>query len=345
MKYRNTFVACICLFLVWNISGSSAQKNIYLPMNASRIRALGMGAAYQAARDDLAAISYNPAGYTLYEEAKNFRLTLFLSPVMPALVGSDSKAFFNRNVENRETVYAAIISSIKGINFTYKNLDLGILLGEPSIVDTTLITYRKNPFHVKSLYRNHYDAVVLRIKLAEQVAIGVSGFLNYFETDGRGREWDFAASYGITLQPSNYMRVGVSLFTATAKRGHSREFLDEIYSDAVNLGVTFIAPWQFVFGLDIRNLAVSQEVIGERYLAGFENSFWQQVAIRAGLPSHPEDKSLAQPFGFGIVNLNSIWGENRRFKQNNYAVNYVLIRKKIVGADYNIHAFNLSFRF
>jgi hypothetical protein len=330
-------------FVGWDTSGLCAQENVFLPMNASRVRALGMAAAYQAARDDLATISYNPASFSLYNESKKFRLTAFLAPVMPILISRNSTNFYDRAVEKKETVYASVVSFIKAVNITYKNLDFGFLVGEPPFAETALAREKK-AFHVNSLYNNHYDAVYLRIKLAEQVAIGASVFLSYYETAGNRRDWGVSASYGITMQPNDYFRFGVSLYSAPTEIKESREFLDEVYNDAIGLGATFFMPWQMILAFDIRNLAVNQDRMGERFLVGLEQSVWSQLAIRTGVQYHPDDNSLTHTIGLGVLNLNALWGRNRQLRHHDFALNYALVRKKIMQVKYHIHAFSLQIR-
>ncbi|MFQ5631371.1 MAG: hypothetical protein ACE5I1_21575, partial [bacterium] len=278
------------------------------------------------------------------QESKDFRLTVFVSPLMPIWVSNHSQEFFERDAKKSENVYASITSVIKAINITYKNLDFGLLVGEPSFAETNLFQSKK-ALHVNALYKNHYDAAILRIKLAEQVAIGASVFLEYFETDGNDRDWGISASYGITMQPNDYMRVGVSLFSASAKIKSSRELIDEIYNDAIGLGIAFFTPWHMELGFDIRNLTVNQDTQGEQFLAGLEQNIWNQLAIRAGVQYHSDDKSLTHTVGIGLLNFNAIWGENRKFKHNDFAFNYALVRKKILEAKYHIHAFSFRIRF
>lgn len=330
-------------FTGWDNSGLSAQENIFLPMNASRIRAIGMAAAYQASRDDLATISYNPASFSLYDGAKNFRLTAFFSPTTPILISRNSTQFYDRTVEKKETIYASILSLIKALNITYKNLDFGFLIGEPAFRETAVIQ-GKQAFHVKSLYNNHYDTVYLRVKLAEQVSIGASVMLSYLDSEENQRDWGVSATYGITMQPNDYMRVGVSLFSAPTEFSQTREFLDEVYNDAISLGATFFTPWHTILGFDIRNLAVNQGGIGERFLVGIEQSVWGQIAIRTGVQYHPNEESFTHTFGLGFLNLNGLWGESGQFKHNDFAINYAFMRKRIMQVKYNIHAFSLQIR-
>lgn len=345
MKYITLLLLFWISVLGSGASELSAQEHVYLPGNGSRIRALGMGAAFQAVRDDLAALSFNPANYDLYAETKAFRLTLFLSPITPVLIAMDDEAFFGRKAGEAERTYVLLASLIKGVNFTYKNLDVGLLIGEPLLTTLPEDASTRRFIHATRLYNNHYNALALRIKLAEQVAIGGAAYLVYFDDAGQRRQWDIGASYGITLQPSKKFGVGVSLFTAAVGITHSREFIDQIFNDAINVGVAYQPRNDFLLAVDVRNLGVGLESAGEMYLAGLEKSFFRQVALRFGVQYAAAADEISPTFGVSLIDLNTLWNRSRRFRHHNFALHYALIRKKMDGNFVYFHMFNAYFRF
>ena len=333
----------ILIFIALSGQELLAQQNVFLPMHASRIRAVGIAGAYQAVYDDLAALSYNPASYSVYRDAKNFRITFFLTPAAPMIIYRNPDRFYARPARQGEKNFAAIFSLFKAINFTYKDLDFGFVFGEP-IFSTQELLQAKQALHLNHVYNNHYHTAALHLRLAEQVSLGVSLYLNYFEPEHGQRDWALSASYGVILQPNDYLRVGVSLFSAASKLPRNYEFIDQKYNDALGLGLAVQAPWRMQFSFDVRNLTVNQDVVGERLLAGVEQQILGHIAVRAGLQYHTNDQHFAQTFGLGLLNLSRFRGDRDQFKHTEYAVNYALVRKKLFEELYFIHAFSLQVR-
>lgn len=343
---KSSINSMLLLFLCFLATPCIAQsgKNMFLPLNASRLRALGLAGALQATRDDLASISYNPANYSLYRESKTFRVTLFFAPFTSALAGLYPDKFLGRAAQRNEGYYVAAASFLKGLDITFGSLNAGFLFGEP-VFNFTRSQNETSGFHVNSLYSNHYNSFILRLKLADQVAIGASASLVYLQPEGSGRRWSLAASYGIAMQPNDHIRVGLSLLSASTEILHYREFLDEMYSDALNLGISVRMPGHFLLNFDLRNLTVTQEIQDEKYLLGLEKSFWKQLAVRAGVQFDPQDGFYTYSFGVGLLNFNKFYSDSRAFTHENYALNYVFIRRLVGSRFHSIHGLNFYIRF
>lgn len=341
MKSRWFLFPVLC---IWFCSENVfSQTHVFLPGNISRVRAFGMAGAVNALEDDFGAAAYNPANYTFYGEPKSFRMTLLLAPVTPAVIVQDDTAFWGRQVSNREKIYSAVLSVLKAVNFSFNSIDVGFVFGEPLLM--AVPSYERERFlHMRDVYDNHYDAMIIRIRLAEQVAFGASLHLIYLQNSAGKRIWKFASAYGVFMQPSRYLRFGVSLFSFANDATTSRLFLEELRSDAVNVGLTLATPSHFNASLDIRNLAVGNAGPREQYFLGLEQTIFGQIAIRGGSQYQIDSKSFTYTAGIGLFDLNVLFPQQNRFKHANFALNYAIISKKIVDRDYLLHAFSLNFR-
>ncbi|RME02145.1 MAG: hypothetical protein D6814_00180 [Calditrichaeota bacterium] len=339
-------IKCGIYFLLLSLllpAAAPAQTHIFLPANLTRVRALALAGAVTSLEDNLSSISYNPANFTLYQEPKRFRFTLFLSPLMPGIIANNPEAFLGEPAQGNDGLVASILSLFKGIDFTLSSLEIGFQFGEPRILD--LATYRdKNFLHADDLYKNHYESVVVRLRLAEQVSVGSSIHLMYFDTDSVGRRWKLATSYGVAMQPHRNVRFGVSVFTFPNEIRNYRMLLEQVFDEAINLGISYQTPWDTKIALDVRNVSVGQKGPREQYFMGIEQEFFKQIALRGGIQYHTEDGSFTFSTGAGLFNLNILHGRGGKFRTSNYAINYALVFKKYGNEKYFVHALNFMVR-
>ncbi len=323
---------------------SHAQKqHIFLPVNMSRVRALGLAGAMVSLEDDLGAINFNPANFSLYREYKSFRLTFFLSPLAPYILAKQRDLFFGYSPDKRASQAATVLSLFKAINITIKSLDIGFQFGEPRILD--LSRYQDRPFlHAVDVYQNQYQSVFFRWRLAQQVAVGSSLHLMYYVNPEGRRKWTIAATYGVTMQPHRRIRFGVNLHTFPNEISTYRNRLENIVDEAINLGLSYLTPWQSSISINVRNVGMSTEGPREQYLAAVEQEIFHQVALRGGVQYNIEENHFVYTMGVGLLNLNMFFGESGKFKNSNYALNYALIIDRRSEVVYYIHAFSFFLR-
>ncbi len=333
-----------CAITEMQAQSNKADNTAFLPTNLSRVRALGLSGAVNAVEDDFGAALYNPANYTFYRQKKNFRLTVLLNPILPAVITRNSDDFFAYTPKGNEAVTATLLSLIKGINLTIRNIEIGLNVAEPGLKRAPV--YTDKPFlHASGLYLNQFNTLTLNFHLAEQVNVGASIYLAYAESDTTWRRWTYGASYGILLKPKKYFRVGVSLTSLPSSFNGYRMAFDEIESDAINIGVALVSPWQTTLSFDVRNIALGKDGPREKYFAGVEQVFFNQIALRSGFKFRLEDSGVfSYSLGAGLLNLNSFYGKKHRLRHPNFALNYAVIFEKFAGQTYAVHAFSLLVR-
>ena len=339
-------IACFLLLLasIASMPGEGlSQTHVILPSNIARIHALSLAGAATTLSDDLGGMTYNPAAYELYREQKRFRFTLFLSPLAPGIVYSKSDEFFAEPKPDKERNQATALSFIKGFNITFSSLAIGFLFLEPKLIASE--TYAgASTLHMNSVYKNHFNTMIVRLRVAKQVSVGATLNMLYFEGENGEREMRLASSYGVFMQPSRSLAVGVSLHSLPDEIANYRSFLEEIADEAINIGISYTTPWRTSFYIDVRNIGVGEKGPREKYITAVEHGFFGQVALRGGLQYHPEDKSFVYSAGIGLLNLNAFFPAKSAFQHSNYAINYSIVRKVLGSEVFFYHAFNLVFR-
>ncbi len=344
LRIRETHFITIIIFLAAVVVFSPpicAQEKVYLPFNSTRVRALGIGGAVTALPDNFGASAFNPGNYDFYSTRDGFRLTMSISPLMPAIVLKYPEQFFGQaGFDDNIKAYAAIISLIKSVNINYRNLNIGVVLGEPTFL-VPEFSESKQLINANSLYWNHTNSLMLNFKLADQVAIGAGLHLIYF-SEGNRRNYAYANSYGIMMQPKSYFRVGINIFNLPKEVEEGREIYDDISNEAIGIGTAIFFPFKTTFSFDIRNLALDRIAKREKYLFGLESQVIKHVALRSGLKVVDFAARPGFSFGLGLLNSNSYHTTKYKLNHNNYLLNYAVIFNTFQNKKYAIHSFSFT---
>ena len=341
-RENHTIKLCFSLLVFVFISSPVySQKNIFLPSNSTRVRALGLAGAVTAVQDNIGSTAFNPGTYVFYSARDGFRFSINLSPFMPVLIARYPNDFFgNIAFDTKDKLYAGLLSLIKSINLNYRSLNIGIILGEPNYLSPESTVNNKFIYN-QALYSNHTNTFMLNFQLAEQVAIGAGLHLMYYD-EGKNRFHAFATSYGIMMQPKPLFRVGVSIFNLPPELQNSKELYDEVKNEAINIGTAIFLPYKNMLSFDIRNLALGSSVAKEKYLIGFENTLGGQIALRCGMKLVDFSSQPAYTFGIGLFDSNFYHNFRYRLKTNNYLINYAILIDTFDYQKYFIHTFSFT---
>ncbi|KAA3616269.1 MAG: hypothetical protein DWQ05_11025 [Calditrichaeota bacterium] len=333
----STTISLVTLFLL-SIPVYS-QNQTYLPFNTIRVRSLGLSGAVTAVRDNIGASLYNPGNYDFYSSKDGFRFSATISPLMPALVLKYPGDFFgNATYSDKDKIYASIISILKAVNFNYRNLNVGIILGEPSFISPELMD--DNRFiSSPTLYSNHTNSLLVNFKLADQVAIGAGLHLVYYDIENK-RAYSYATSYGIMMQPKTYFRVGINILNLPKEIEKSRENYDDMTDEAIGIGTAITFPFKTTLSFDIRNLALGSNQMREKYLVGLENTVAGQVAFRTGIKFVDFASQPGYSFGIGLINSNIYHVQRYKLNHDNFLLNYAYSVDRFLGETFAIHSFS-----
>ena len=348
------FMCCLSvgtLLGAWVQAGRGQEpENYYIAVSTLMARPLGMGGAFTAVDDDLAALLYNPASFSLYKDhrANVGRVTLFLNPIAPVVALQDPAALFGRNYFTAEEVAAIVGMLIKGMTLSLGHFEVGALLGEQSPQPERFSTLQV--FDAHEYLDNQYNVLAARMRVAERVSLGGSIGLYYSGVEPRGRKWGVGTSYGVLVRPGREVSVGVSYITLPQMQRDYREDLERIVSGALNFGMSVRFKFGATVAADIRNLGEEKgttgELVREAHL-GLEQILLTQVALRAGLfrkRQEAVDDRYALSAGVGLINGNGFWSSRRRFSHGNWIINYGVVTETLRGQRRFYHALSMIFR-
>lgn len=334
----------ICLLIMVTVASVSfAQGNRFVTLNNLKARPLAMGGAFTAIEDDLSAINFNPAAFTLYGTPKSRRITLFLNPVSPIVGAVKSKDLFSGNGSNFDDYLLALSLFLKSVSFTFSRLELSILLGEQGLYSQTVFPSEK-VVEVSGFRQNHSHSFVASLKLAEKVSFGgtASVLFQSKQGDPLDRETGWGISYGILLKPEKKLNIGVSFFSFADSLRRFREPIEGIVDESVNVGVSYQPFDGTLLSADFRNLGEEDSVAVRELHLGFEQVFFSHLAIRGGFFRQDDDRVFS--FGIGLLDENKFFDSERTFKHRNFMLNYTFVYQETSAMDFRWHFFSLLFR-
>jgi len=343
-----------CL-MVWIVLGiwiqearGQEREHYFIAVSTLVARPLGMGGAFTAVNDDLAALLYNPANFTLYQDYRARRLTIFLNPVAPIVTLQKPEALFGRAYITWEEAAAVAAMLVKGMTLSLGSFEFGALFGEQSPQPEHFSAQRV--FDANGFLDNQYSILAMRMRVAERVSLGGSLGLYYRSEVERGRRWGVGTSYGVQVRPSRRVAVGVSYFTFPQMAPGYREAIERIVDGGVNLGVSVQSKFGTTIAVDFRNLgdenAAAGELMREAHL-GVEQVLLAHLALRAGVfrkrDENAENRYVLSA-GLGLADANGFWTLKRRFSHSNWIFNYGAVTETLAGQRRFYHALSMIFR-
>jgi hypothetical protein len=344
--------SCLIVWIVlgmWIREGRGQEgEHYFIAVSTLVARPLGMGGAFTAVNDDLAALLYNPASFSLYQDYRARRLTVFLNPVAPLVALQKPDALFGRVYITWEEAAAVAAMLVKGMTLSLGSFEFGALFGEQSPQPELFSTQRV--FDANNYLDNQYNILAMRMRVAERVSLGGSLGLYYRNEGEHGRRWGVGTSYGVQVRPSRRVAVGVSYLTFPQMAPGYREAVERIVDGGVNLGVSVHSKFGTIIAVDIRNLgdenAAAGELMREAHF-GVEQVLLSHFALRAGVfrkrSERAEDRYVFSS-GLGLADANGFWTPKRRFGHSNWIFNYGVVTETLAGQRRFYHVLSMIFR-
>lgn len=315
------FLVWLFGFVVLAVSVAGQTRQQFHTLSTTWARALGMGGAFVAVEDNLAALLYNPANFVLYRELQSHRLTFFVNPVGLAAALYRPEDLHGRREWRLQEIGTSLELLIRGAAFSTNSFELAALVGEES--PSPVFAHRPDVFSTRHYSRNQYSLVAGRARFAGRVAIGGSLGV-YYRDSPSGRRSGLGSSYGVTLLSSSNIRIGVSYWSFSAGMEDYRREPERIVNEAVNLGMAYKTSFGLLLAVDIRNLGEEARAPVREIHVGFEQKLLSWVAMRGGYFRDRLQQHNIITAGVGIIDQN-LWRPLRhRFQEPDWAVNYAL---------------------
>ncbi|MBN2410885.1 hypothetical protein JXQ31_04275 [candidate division KSB1 bacterium] len=313
--------------------------------NSLRARSKAMGGAFFAVSDGLSSAFYNPASLDLFRYPRSTKFAFFLNPVAPAsLINDAGDLSVEKKYDSVDWINVAGLLT-KGFALSRPAFSAVLLLSEelprqevPDKVE------KNNVISSKGILDWNYDILAVKLRLAEQISIGASGFLfTSIHNDSLKRQ--YGSSYGINIQPNSYISVGVAYFDIPSNVADLMFLQNRIIDETINVGI-LIKPFRFLsFSLDSYNVSEDNAKITREIHVGTEFVPAGFTAFRAGFYREQDTEIDVYSVGLGLIDNNSFHSTDDSFSSHNFAFNYGLQVKKVENNLYYQHYLTFLLRF
>ncbi len=279
-------------------SVSIADGHIRLvTLSTVKTRSLSMGGAFTSVRDDLAALDFNPAAFTLDPYNGENRFYAYLNPIGPFV------SIKNRHDYSDWTVPVGMC--IRGIGFSMGPVDIGAMFGEESLRNQARLV-RQDFFDGSEYETERTHSLGFSFALAPRVSLGFAG-----EMFIRNKDWHklrFGYRYGLVVQPRSNITVGLCYVDFPDEFRNDRVSLERLADETLNVGISY-RPWTFFhMALDIRNVSDEDKPAVREPHLGLELQPLSHLVFRGGYARSTDGKLETFSFGLGVLDINRfIW--------------------------------------
>ncbi len=294
-------VALAACFLLLFERPASPQEAGWVVLASVKARPVSMGGAFTSVRDDLSALDFNPAAFTLDRSGDRPGLQAFVNPAGPWL------ALKNRRMTGDGTVPLGLC--LRGLGFSAGRINVGLLLGEESLSDVSRLQ-KEDPFDGAGYPVQRNASLGVSFALSQRASLGAAG--EWFIRD-KWKNAEFGYRYGLILQPRANLAVGLFYMELPDTVRNGRSVLENLSDGSLNVGVS-IEPWRFMrISLDIRNVSDEDKPSVREPHAGLEIIPWRHLSVRGGYARSTDGKQETVSCGIGLFDLNRIFFSDRHF--------------------------------
>lgn len=321
----------LVLALLTEFTGTTqADDRIFITGGSLRGRALGMGGAYTSIQDDLSSGLYNPASFRVNAARDERQFRIFFNPVGCAAAfdefnkydleyGKDSK------LTGGEALRAASLL-LKGMVFTTSIADFGLAFNEAVLQNDSLNVLGDRFISTESITRESFNSAFVNLKIAPTISLGLTGSIY------RLREEDHDVyrngySFGVLVEPSPKMEVGLAYFYTPEEFSDSRLNLEHLDGGTVTGGVSYYPQPGTVLSFDVRNPNNEDQAASLEIHSGAEYTIGNRLALRAGYYRKKDTEDDVFSFGMGIL---PGWGRVAKYRNSvrSDILSYTFVREK-----------------
>ncbi len=323
--------AALALALMLAFAGESrADNRSFITGGSLRGRALAMGGAYSSIQDDFSSGLYNPATFRVNAAREERQFRVFFNPVGCAAAFNEFDRYDpdyrqDRKLTGDEAFRAASLF-LKGVVFATPVADFGLAFNEAVLRSDSALVLGDRFISTESLTRESFHTAFVNLKIAPAISLGLSGSMYRVRGESHD-EYQSGYTFGVRLEPSPKMEVGLAYFHAPEDFSDARLSLEQLDSGTVTGGISYYPEPGMIFSVDIRNLSREEQAASLEIHSGAEYTVWNRLAMRAGYFRKKDTKDDVFTLGAGIL---PSWGRVAKFRNSvrSDLLSYTFAREK-----------------
>jgi len=285
--------ALICSsILATPASPRAAIQNHYRTISTTSPRPLAMGGAFISVRDDLSALSWNPAAFILSDKELTHQFRVYFNPIIATVLLYDD----HRDVGD---IIAALGAAVKAITYSHRWAEIGLLLWEEPLFDP-LSSPNGRFLQSKRILEHHRQSLGLRIRLAPTVSLGCTA--NLYKIQNRDGHSTLAggSNYGVLLRPVRRLEVGLTYFDFPSGLEDLRLDFEGLRDESVNAGVSLHPDDHTIVAVGLRDAAEGDKIGWDKFRFGVERTFMNLASLRFGYFQSRRGQNDVYSFGLAL---------------------------------------------
>ncbi|KAA3602983.1 MAG: hypothetical protein DWQ06_05835 [Calditrichaeota bacterium] len=323
----------ILAFLLLLCSFAQAETR-FVNISSSIARPLGMGGAFGAVQDGVAAIFYNPASFTTFksdnEDYEKQAFTFIANPIAPIIVTKDYKKFGSDTDFKVGDGIRTLTYFVKSLIFSTRRIKGGFIFNEESF-------YAKEKFGNDSfLNSEHFDfatstTAFVNFSIAQKVKLGVSASQYSIRNEKGAEKVDgLSFSYGVFLKPNKRYNFGITFHSLSDSVKVLEERVKRLADNSLNISYAYIFIKNLNLAAELKNLTAETGAAARELHLGIEYDLFENLTLRTGFYKELNSSTSFQTwtFGLGILDQN-LWKSHwESYQERNYLINYALVFEK-----------------
>jgi hypothetical protein len=332
--HKKSAGAALAAFLLVCVAAPSARA--VGTVSTVSPRPMGMGGAFMAVDDELAAMAWNPAGMApprcRSANGLRFDINVLGAPSIAAetglLTGVESEQF--ASLHAIEKLATAIGCVAKSVRVRTRGVAFGVLFLEEHLDPQGLARSRRIA-DAEDLLDGYYTTVAFAFRLAPSASIGMSQVVFSGLDEGGGRSTAYGRSYGAVLRPNEFLTVGLTYLDTPPDFQHYRLSVEGLGTRTMNAGVAY-RPWRgTLLTLDLRDLSETHPETSMEPRLGLEWNAPGRVAVRAGAYREDSGRTDVLTLGLGAIPRSVCPESGPEFSGDSYTINYAVLLADGVG--------------
>lgn len=275
-------------------------------------RPLGMGGAFTAIEDEIAGVTWNPAGLLPPEcrEGNNFRIHVnilgaaVIAQEIGLLTGVETEPY--ASLPGLEKLGIAIGSLIKSATYRRGGLSVGFVLLEERL-GAEQLSGSSGLADAGNLLDAYYSSVAAAFRLDPRVSLGLTVTVFAGWDEAGNREYGLGRTYGATLKPNDRLTASFTFYDCDNEFADYRIDVEGLAPRTVNGGIVFQATDALRLSFDLRDLAEEHAVTALEPHAGAEWTVWRQLSLRLGAYREGSSDSDVLTMGLGAIPMAGCW--------------------------------------
>jgi hypothetical protein len=294
---------------------------------------MGMGGAFMAVEDEVAAMAWNPAGFAPPACGSGPGLRVHVNILgAPSIAretgllsGAESEPF--ASLAPIEKLSIVLGSVGKAASVRAGGVAVGALMLEEHL-DPEGLEEAKGLADASDLLSAYYTTFTFAFRLAPSVTIGISEMvLSGWDPRGERRNGTGRA-YGALLRPNEEVTVGLTYLDLPGAFEHYRLAVEGLGSRTMNAGLAYRPSEHVLLTFDLRDLSETHPETSLEPRVGVEWNLWGRGALRAGGYREDEGRTNVLTLGVGSIPAAACPRSGRTPGGDEFVLNYTVLLKQ-----------------